>query len=127
MRRTLWRRLVSRAEQQRLDLVSLMVLLQANSFAERLLIPPVPLLFPEAISAEVDCGHEGADSGRGGRVHPAAANALERIGGFAAIRGEVIDDCALARAVKRSGGRDLDGAYAEERQPARVPDVWRDS
>jgi hopene-associated glycosyltransferase HpnB len=31
--------------------------------------------------------------------------ALERIGGLSAIRGEVIDDCALARAVKNSGGR----------------------
>ncbi len=30
---------------------------------------------------------------------------LERIGGIAAIRGELIDDCALARAVKRAGGR----------------------
>lgn len=28
---------------------------------------------------------------------------LERIGGFAAIRGEVIDDCALAARVKREG------------------------
>jgi hypothetical protein len=31
--------------------------------------------------------------------------ALERIGGIARIRGEVIDDCALARSVKGAGGR----------------------
>jgi hypothetical protein len=31
--------------------------------------------------------------------------ALDRIGGIEAIRGELIDDCALARAVKSSGGR----------------------
>jgi hopene-associated glycosyltransferase HpnB len=31
--------------------------------------------------------------------------ALERAGGVAAIRGEIIDDCALANRVKRSGGR----------------------
>jgi len=30
--------------------------------------------------------------------------ALERIGGLGAIRAEVIDDCTLAKAVKRSGG-----------------------
>jgi hypothetical protein len=30
--------------------------------------------------------------------------ALQRIGGLSAIRNEVIDDCRLARAVKRSGG-----------------------
>jgi hypothetical protein len=35
-------------------------------------------------------------------VRPAA---LERAGGIAAIRNEIIDDCALARAVKRSGGK----------------------
>ena len=31
--------------------------------------------------------------------------ALRRRGGLEAIRSEIIDDCALARAVKRSGGR----------------------
>src|SRR5260221_6762592 len=31
--------------------------------------------------------------------------ANEPVGGLAAIRGEGIDDCALARAVKRSGGK----------------------
>ncbi len=31
--------------------------------------------------------------------------ALARAGGVAAIRGEIIDDCALARTVKRSGGK----------------------
>lgn len=30
--------------------------------------------------------------------------ALDRAGGTAAIRGQIIDDCALARAVKQSGG-----------------------
>ena len=30
---------------------------------------------------------------------------LARIGGIARIRGELIDDCALARAVKQAGGR----------------------
>jgi hypothetical protein len=33
------------------------------------------------------------------------ASALERIGGLASIRQEVIDDCSLAREVKRGGGR----------------------
>lgn len=33
------------------------------------------------------------------------AGALERAGGFASVAGEVLDDIALARAVKRSGGR----------------------
>lgn len=32
-------------------------------------------------------------------------HALERAGGVAAIRQEIIDDCALAKAIKRKGGR----------------------
>ena len=32
-------------------------------------------------------------------------DALERIGGIERIRGELIDDCALAREIKRSGGK----------------------
>lgn len=35
-------------------------------------------------------------------VRPAA---LEKAGGITAIRHQIIDDCALARAIKRSGGR----------------------
>ena len=31
-------------------------------------------------------------------------HALQRAGGLAVIRDQIIDDCALARAVKRSGG-----------------------
>lgn len=33
------------------------------------------------------------------------ASALSALGGIETIRGELIDDCALARAVKRAGGR----------------------
>lgn len=43
-------------------------------------------------------------------IRPAA---LERIGGIAAIRREIIDDCALARAVKQSGGKVWLGASAD--------------
>ncbi len=43
-------------------------------------------------------------------IRPAA---LERAGGIAAIRQEIIDDCALARAVKRTGGKVWLGLTAE--------------
>ncbi len=41
------------------------------------------------------------------------AAALDRAGGFAAVRGEVLDDVALVRAFKRSGGRGVvvDGTH----------------
>ena len=39
--------------------------------------------------------------------------ALERAGGVAAIRNQIIDDCALARAVKCSGGKVWLGATGD--------------
>lgn len=98
-------RLVARAERDKLDLVSLMVLLQAKTLAERLLIPPFLYfflkLYPPRWIANVHAHTAGA---AGGCIllHSAA---LHRIGGFAAIRSQVIDDCELAAIVKRSGGR----------------------
>jgi hopene-associated glycosyltransferase HpnB len=98
------KRLVSRAESRKLDLASLMVLLQANSFPERLLIPPFLyfflMLYPPRWIADPKARTAGA---AGGCVLLRRA-ALERLGGFVSMRAEMIDDCALARSVKRSGG-----------------------
>jgi len=98
------RRLVSRAEAQSLDLASLMVLLQARTFPEKLLIPPFLyfflMLYPPRWIADPQKRTAGA---AGGCVLLRRA-ALERIGGLAAIRNEVIDDCALAQVVKKTGG-----------------------
>ncbi|MFI5098540.1 MAG: glycosyltransferase [Candidatus Acidiferrales bacterium] len=97
-------RLVSRAEQQRVDLVSLMVLLQAKSFPERLLIPPFLYFFLKLYPPRWIADTKARMAGAAGGCILLRRTTLERIGGFGAIRGEVIDDCALARAVKRSGG-----------------------
>jgi hypothetical protein len=53
--------------------------------------------------------------------------ALQRIGGIAAIRGALIDDVALARAIKPSGIVWLGhGALARSIRPyPRVADIWR--
>ena len=98
------RRLVSRAEKESLDLVSLMVLLQAKTLPERLLIPPFLyfflMLYPPRWIADPNASTAGAAGG----CILLRRNVLAPIGGMASIRGEVIDDCALARAVKRRGG-----------------------
>ena len=99
------RRLVFRAEKNSLDLTSLMVLLQANTFAERLLIPAFLyfflLLYPPRWIADPNASTAGAAGG----CILLRRNVLAPIGGMASIRGEVIDDCALARAVKKNGGK----------------------
>jgi hopene-associated glycosyltransferase HpnB len=97
-------RLVSRAGQKQYDLVSLMVLLRAKSFAERLLIPPFLYFFLKLYPPRWIADTKARTAGAAGGCILLRRTALERIGGFAGIRGEVIDDCALAHAVKSSGG-----------------------
>lgn len=96
--------LVARAETGKLDLVSLMVKLHCRSLAETLLIPAFVffffMLYPPAWVANRD-RRTAAAAGGCILIRPSA---LDRIGGLAIIRGAIIDDCALARAVKRTGG-----------------------
>ena len=99
------RRLVFRAERDSLDLASLMVLLQAKTFPEKLLIPPFLYFFLMLYPPQWIADPKKRTAGAAGGCILLRRNALERIGGIAAIRSEVIDDCALARAVKRSGGK----------------------
>ena len=93
------------AEAENYDLVSFMVKLQCNSIAERLLIPPFVffffLLYPPAWIRDPRRTVAGAAGGCM-LIRPGA---LRTAGGIAAIRNQIIDDCALAKAVKQSGGR----------------------
>ena len=98
------RRLVARAKSQRLDLVSLMVLLQAKTFPERLLIPPFLYFFLKLYPPRWSADPRARTAGAAGGCILLRRSALERNGGISAIRHEVIDDCSLAREVKRTGG-----------------------
>jgi hopene-associated glycosyltransferase HpnB len=98
------RRLVARAERERLDLASLMVLLQAKTVPERLLIPAFLYFFLMLYPPKWITRAYSKTAGAAGGCILLRTEALERTGGMAAIRGELIDDCALAGAVKRSGG-----------------------
>lgn len=99
------RRLVSRAETDCVDLTSLMVLLKAATPAERMLIPPFLYFFLMLYPPKWTADREAKTAGAAGGCILLRRTALERIGGLSAIRNEVIDDCALARAVKTAGGK----------------------
>jgi hopene-associated glycosyltransferase HpnB len=96
------RALVSRAEQEGRVLVSLMAELSCTSWAERFLIPAFvfffQMLYPFAWVAKA----RGIAAAAGGCVL-VRREALERAGGIASIRAEIIDDCALARRLKAQG------------------------
>jgi len=98
-------RLVCRAERDQLGLTSLMVLLQAQSFAEKLIIPPFLYFFLMLYPPLWIANTKSRTAGAAGGCILMRSSALTRIGGLATIRNEIIDDCSLARAVKRSGGR----------------------
>jgi hopene-associated glycosyltransferase HpnB len=95
--------LVARAEAGALDLTSLMVRLRCDSFAERFMIPAFvfffQMLYPFAWVNDPTRGTAGAAGG----CMLVRRSALERIGGIAAIKDALIDDCALAREMKRNG------------------------
>src|SRR5262249_18523003 len=99
------RRLVSRAEAEKFDLCSLMVMLRADTLAERFLIRPFLYFFLMLYPPRWIANRSAKTAGAAGGCVLLRRSALARIGGVAAIRDAVIDDCALARAVKRSGGK----------------------
>lgn len=120
-------RLVAKAEGEGLDLVSEMVRLNCQSFAERALVPAFvyffQLLYPFAKVADPRSRMGGA---AGGTVL-LRRKALDRAGGIAAVRGALIDDVTLGRAVKESGGRIWLGHTARAQSIRLYPhaaDIW---
>jgi hopene-associated glycosyltransferase HpnB len=97
-------RLLSRAEASGLDLVSWMVKLRCESLAERALIPAFVFFFFKLYPPAWIASRRHQTAGAAGGCMLVKRTALERIGGIAAIRGELIDDCALAHAIKPGGG-----------------------
>jgi hopene-associated glycosyltransferase HpnB len=93
------------AEAGNYDLVSFMVKLQCKSVAERLLIPPFVFFFFLLYPPAWICDPRRSMAGAAGGCMLIRPEALRAAGGIAAIRNQIIDDCALAEAVKQSGGR----------------------
>ncbi|MDR3530219.1 MAG: glycosyltransferase [Rhodopila sp.] len=118
--------LVSQIERYDLDLVSEMVKLACDSWAERVLVPAFvfffQLLYP---FAWVNDGLKGTAAAAGGTIL-IRQRALQRIGGVESVRGALIDDVALATAVKK-GGRiwlgHADLARSVRPYPS-VRDIW---
>lgn len=98
------RRLVAKAEAGGFDLVSLMVLLRCRSFWERLLVPAFVFFFQMLYSFPLANKRGTRTAAAAGGCMLVRRDALARAGGIAAVRGAIIDDCALARMIKRQGG-----------------------
>jgi hopene-associated glycosyltransferase HpnB len=94
------RELITKATADQLDLVSLMVLLRCHSFWEKLLIPAFIFFFQKLYPFPwVNEPSHPMAAAAGGciLVH---RDALTQVGGIEVIRKALIDDCALAAAIK---------------------------
>jgi len=119
--------LVAKAENDGLDMVSEMVALACDSPAERALVPAFvfffQLLYP---FAWVNDPHRRMAAAAGGTIL-IRRRALQRTNGVEAVRGALIDDVALAGAVKQ-GGRIHLGHSALARSVRPYPyamDIWQ--
>jgi hopene-associated glycosyltransferase HpnB len=121
------RHMVARLSRDHLDLASLMVRLSTSSQVERAIVPAFiyffRLLYPFRWVA--DPGRRTAAAAGGYMLIRRAM--LEKIGGVQAIRYALIDDCTLAAAVKRAGGRlalDLAEDTCSLRRYGKASELW---
>lgn len=120
--------LLALARERDLDLASLMVRLHCESAAERLMIPAFVFFFALLYPFRWVADPNRATAAAAGGCILVRRAALERIGYFAPISDRLIDDCALAAAVKKSGGRIWLGLSRDTvslRPYPRLSDIWR--
>ncbi len=96
--------LVAHALDRRRDLTSLMVRLRCESFWEKLVVPAFIYFFQMLYPFRAVNDDRSRVAAAAGGCVLIRRDALIRAGGLAAIKNAVIDDCALAAVVKRSGG-----------------------
>jgi hopene-associated glycosyltransferase HpnB len=119
--------LVAKAEEDDLDMVSEMVELACDSAAERALVPAFVFFFQMLYPFDwVNDSQRNIAAAAGGTIL-IRRRALRRTNGVEAVRGALIDDVALARAVKRGGRIHLGhAALARSVRPyPGVADIWR--
>src|SRR5277367_2976716 len=120
--------LAAKLLQSQLDMVSEMVHLNCSSLAERALVPAFVYFFQMLYPfAKVNDARSSVAAAAGGTVL-IRREALERIGGIGAIKGALIDDVSLAKAVKGRNGAIFLGhsalAFSIRPYPA-FADIWR--
>ncbi|WP_055585074.1 glycosyltransferase [Streptacidiphilus griseoplanus] len=120
--------LVAAAESAGLDMVSQMARLRVHTGWERLIVPAFVYFFAQLYPFRWSNRPRGRTAAAAGGCSLVRRDALERAGGVEVIRGAVIDDVSLARAVKRSGGRIWLGLAEQVDSVRPYPDLsqlWR--
>ena len=97
--------LVARAEEEGLDMVSVMAKLHLSTFWDRLLIPAFVFFFGKLYPFRWVNDHEKSTAAAAGGCVLVRKERLVGGGGLESMRDAIIDDCALARLVRGSEGR----------------------
>ena len=121
------RRLVRQAEDERLDLVSLMARLSTDSPAERMIVPAFVYSFFQLYPPAWVRGPRARTAAAAGGCMLVRRETLERVGGLVEIADARIDDVALGTLLKRGGGRIWLGVTTGVRSLRpypRLADLW---
>lgn len=109
-----------------LDFVSVMAALRMQSGWEKLLIPAFVYFFKLLYPFKLSNAGSGWVAAAAGGCILLKAELLDRIGGFGALRGELIDDCALARRTREAGAKTWIGLThaALSQRGYRLVEIW---
>jgi hopene-associated glycosyltransferase HpnB len=124
------RRLVATAMADDRDMVSLMALLRTQTGWERILVPAFVYFFAQLYPFPRVARPGGWTAAAAGGCILLRRTALHSAGGLSRIRGDLIDDIALGRLLKRSGARTWLGFTGDPpevrsiRPYSRVSDLW---
>ena len=122
----LLRRLVTKSEHEGLVLTSLMVRLNCETVWEKLLIPAFVFFFQKRYPFPRVNNPKQQIAAAAGGCMLIRKSALDAVGGVTSIRDAIIDDCALARLLKKQGPIWL--GLAEQTRPLRqytyLHEIW---
>ncbi len=97
--------LLAKFESEGLDMLSLMASLRMQGAWEKLLMPAFIFFFKLLYPFRLSNSPSQHIAAAAGGVILVKRQLLEQLGAFACLRGNLIDDCALARKIKNCGGK----------------------
>ena len=119
--------LLSKMRTEDLALVSLMARLRMRNFWEKLLMPAFIYFFKLLYPFRLSNSESRLVAAAAGGCILMRSDVLKQLGGFDAVRNEIIDDCALARRVKAAGLRTwlgLTHSAVSQRHYEELRSIW---
>lgn len=120
--------LLEKLQGEGLQMLSLMAQLRMVTLWEKLLMPAFIFFFKLLYPFHIANSDSRIIAAAAGGCILINADSLEKIGGFTAIRNELIDDCALARRIKNNGDRSwiaLTHSAISKREYNDLGSVWK--